>query len=130
MLEETVLEGLKRELGRDANVADIVIFGSAARTRFSRYNDIDLLVILRDHAPLQPIGLRLSSVEELRDVDFGSLFDYGTPCSLPWPKARSQYHGFYCTEDDLKKDHPIARNVVRDMISVRALPDAESRRYG
>lgn len=78
MARKDFIKVLKDKLERNSDLEDIIIFGSAARTNFQKFNDVDVLIIYKNDADLSEMPSSLKDIEELYDVKINPLLDYGT----------------------------------------------------
>lgn len=132
MLQDKLIEDLRKEIETNKDIEDIVIFGSAARTNFQKYNDIDVLIIFRNQFNLSEKQSRLKNMEGIFNSKLNPLLNYGVPLTVnygvPFVKE-SKYHIFYCKQKDLKIEHPLIRNIIRNRFSIKLFGNDESSRY-
>lgn len=77
METKNFIEILQHELKRNQDLEDIIIFGSAARTNFQKFNDIDILIVFQNYVDLSEMPSSLKDIEEFCDVKISPLLDYG-----------------------------------------------------
>jgi predicted nucleotidyltransferase len=126
MLQSKLLDDLRKELKTNKDIEDIVVFGSAARTNFRRYNDIDVLFILRSSIERYKKTKFLEQVELKYNVKPTPLFNYISGLTPKPPlktfnyfSGKSPLHIFYTDNIDFQK--PEIGNIRDEKISVKYL---------
>ena len=137
MLQNKLISSLKKELEINKGLADIVIFGSAARTNFQKYNDIDLLIVFKNSVSSLNRAIIIENLEALHGINIAPLvkfsnpdnpfikpiLNYGPGLTLNYgPRMPdSRYHTFYCKEKDLDLKDILGVKFVQEKISLREL---------
>ena len=127
MLQEKFLIDLSKELRKNNEIQDIIVFGSAARTNFKRYHDIDVLISFKNlpHNKKKPFCLRKLE----KSLRFNSMPLVENNCSNYMPSLVKlnhalpsdesvKYHVFYCEKDDLRIQHKLIDNICKEGIFV------------
>jgi len=120
--EKEFLNRLKEEFKNNPDIADILIFGSAARTNFEKYNDIDVLVIFKN----KPLDQRSYNIPYIKDYmpKFPHISDYLPKVPMPHVKDYLPYrlsdklHLFQCSLQEYNNSHEILKNIRKDAISL------------
>jgi len=125
MLQDELLKTLKTELETNKGIEDIVIFGSAARTNFQQYNDIDILIVFKDALNLDQQKNLISNLEKRYNIRSRPVLDYilNKTSKKPVLNYILNYDPFYdisyCKQKDLGIDHIFFKNIKEDNISLK-----------
>lgn len=126
MLQDKLIDGLKTELGTNKDIEDIVIFGSAARTKFQNYNDIDVLVVFRNDLNEGKVNSYVNELKIKYGIAARELFNYienKNPVRVfNYIENRFlPYHVFYCKEKEMKLRDSSGKEFIREAISIKEL---------
>lgn len=122
MLQDKLLEDLKKELKTNKDIEDIAIFGSAARTNFQKYNDIDVLIVLKNAIDNNRKINLVNQLESKYNIKILPLFDYMSgfvPKIFNYFSAKLPFHIFYTYNSELMD--PIIGNIKEEKISLGEL---------
>jgi predicted nucleotidyltransferase len=118
---------IAKELGTSISqkvegIDDVILFGSVARSEFTSYSDIDLLVVFNNYPPTPIYNLYANLSKKVDVIKIESLIKYGSIKygAIKYGKLNSAntVHILYCQNDALQNNHPIINNIDKDGISL------------
>jgi len=98
--EKGFLNRLKEEFKNNPDIADILIFGSAARTNFEKYNDIDVLIVTKNPSNIMDELRKKLDANYISNENFESDYWAGFSKKI---RNKSKYHIFYISINEFNR---------------------------